>query len=153
MNTPLAIRLILPIVFSAILIVTTLLAFRHVFLATDTNLSTHGDWNFLWDDARNFYNNAHMKRPALTLANIRWAWSANGQILGVWEPVSLMVKMILHDVLDFSVAKNDANGDGGGGNDNSEIRTKIVSDAVGVLAYIQCGAGVLGRSTVRSVGK
>ena len=111
MNTSFTIRLILPIVLSALLVVTTLIAFRHVFLATDTYLSTHGDWDYLWDDAKNFYNNAHMKRLAFTLANIRWAWSADGQILGVWEPVSLMVKMILHDVLDFSVARVDGNGD------------------------------------------
>ena len=117
MNSSSIIRVILPLCLSVILIVTTLYAFRHVFLTTDTYLSTYGDWDYLWDDAKNFYNNAHMKRPAFTLANIRWAWSADGQILGVWEPVSLMVKMFLHDVLDFSVARVDGavDGDGDGG--------------------------------------
>lgn len=121
MNTSLIIRLALPLGLSAILIVTTLYAFRHVFLVTDTYLSTHGDWDYLWDDAKNFYNNIHMKRPAFTLANIRWAWSSDGQILGVWEPVSLMVKMIIHDVLDFSAARVD----GGGGRDGATMTTAI----------------------------
>ena len=123
MNTSLIIRLILPLGLSAILIVTTLYAFRHVFLVTDTYLSTHGDWDYLWDDAKNFYNNAHMKRPAFTIANIRWAWSADGQILGVWEPVSLMVKMIIHNVLDFSAARVS----GGGAGDDGAIMTTATS--------------------------
>ena len=105
MNSSSTIRFVLPLVLTALLIVTTLYAFRDVFLTTDTYLPTNGDWDYLWDDAKNFYNNPHMKRPAFTLANIRWAWSADGQILGVWEPVSLMVKMIIHDVLDFSTAR------------------------------------------------
>ena len=125
MNSSSTIRFILPLVLTALLVVTSLYAFRHVFLTTDTYQPTHGDWDYLWDDAKNFYNNAHMKRPAFTLANIRWAWSADGQILGVWEPVSLMVKMIIHDVLDFSAARVAGGGGGGGDNEDGTTITEI----------------------------
>eukprot|EP00562_Extubocellulus_spinifer_P006571 CAMPEP_0178523700 /NCGR_PEP_ID=MMETSP0696-20121128/29245_1 /TAXON_ID=265572 /ORGANISM="Extubocellulus spinifer, Strain CCMP396" /LENGTH=835 /DNA_ID=CAMNT_0020154977 /DNA_START=88 /DNA_END=2597 /DNA_ORIENTATION=+ len=86
------IRLLLLLPATCLLVKITLLAYRHVF---------YQDWAYLWDDAKNFHSNPHMVRPAFTYANIRWAWY-DGEILGVWEPISLMMKMMLHDALDFT---------------------------------------------------
>ena len=95
------IRLLLLLPATYLLVKITLLAYRDVFYHSDTHLTEYGNWAYLWDDAKNFHSNPHMVRPAFTYANIRWAWY-DGEILGVWEPISLMIKMMLHDVLDFT---------------------------------------------------
>lgn len=56
------------------------------------------EWDYLWDDGGNFYQNRHL---SLSWANVRWAVK-DGVIHSVYEPVSLVVKMALHSALRAS---------------------------------------------------
>ena len=67
-----------------LLVVPILLAFRPVL---------DSDWAWLWDDHENFVDNARVHRMDLA-----WALS-DGVILDVYEPVSLLFKMLLHPLL------------------------------------------------------
>ena len=53
------------------------------------------EWDYLWDDGGNFYQNRHL---SLSWATVRWAVK-DGVIHSVYEPVSLVVKVLLHSAL------------------------------------------------------
>lgn len=63
------------------------LAFRGIF--------DHGEpeWDYLWDDRKNYVNN--LRVHSLSFSNIYWAFT-DGVVLGVYEPVSLIIKQVLH---------------------------------------------------------
>mmetsp|Transcript_43464 Transcript_43464/g.132240 ORF Transcript_43464/g.132240 Transcript_43464/m.132240 type:complete len:815 (-) Transcript_43464:747-3191(-) len=51
------------------------------------------EWEYLWDDRKNYVNNIRVH--SLSLSNIYWAFT-DGVVLGVYEPVSLIIKQLLH---------------------------------------------------------
>jgi tetratricopeptide (TPR) repeat protein len=85
--------LLVPVACSLALVGTTLLSFRDVAVGGREFTS--------YDDDHNFVMNAHV-RNGLSWATMRWAWT-EGVVLGVWEPVALMVKAAIVSTFGFSV--------------------------------------------------